>query len=561
MIENNDISNIPEATTAPHKRARFSVIWIIPIIAALVGIGIAVQRFLNEGPTITITFKVAEGIEAGKTFVKYKDVNIGQVTKVNLSEDYSQVVVTAKIAKNAKNLLVKDAKFWIMQPRISLSGVSGIGTLLSGNYIGLEVGKSTEKQRIFTGLDTPPIVANTEPGRQFLLKADNLGSLGFGSPLYYRQLSVGQVIGYDLAKDGKSVDIKVFVNAPYDKYVTTDTRFWQASGIDVSMGANGIVIRTQSLASVLAGGIAFETPPYSPSVKPAADNAVFTLFENQDAATAKRDMKDDPFMLVFDESIRGLTVGAPLTYLGIEVGEVKKIGLHYDPVAFTFKPYALVSYYEERFSSQLDNIDVAVRDYIRDHPKNNWGNDHPGTQKLIDKGLRAQLRLGNIVTGQLYIALDYFPRAPKVKIDWKKTPPRLPVMPSGLAEFQLKITNILHKIDKIPFDEIGKDTKKAIVTLDETLKEAKKVLGRIDAEIVPEAKTAIESLKRAVAAAERVLVNTDKTMIGPDAPVTQELREALQEITRAARALKVFAEYMDSHPEALITGKTQEKGK
>ena len=351
MIENNDIPNIPQATTAPHKRARFSVIWIIPIIAALVAIGIAVQRFLNEGPTITITFKVAEGIEAGKTFVKYKDVNIGQVTKVSLSEDYSHVVVTAKIAKNAKNLLVKDAKFWIMQPRISMSGISGMGTLLSGNYIGLETGKSTEKQREFKGLDTPPIIANTEPGRQFLLKADNLGSLGFGSPLYYRRLNVGQVIGYDLAKDGKSVDIKIFVNSPYDKYVTTDTRFWQASGIDVSMGANGLVIHTQSLASIIAGGIAFETPPYSQSVKPAADNTVFTLFDNQDAASAKRDMKDDPFMLVFDESIRGLTVGAPLTYLGIEVGEVKKIGLHYDPVAFTFKPYALVSYYEERFSS------------------------------------------------------------------------------------------------------------------------------------------------------------------------------------------------------------------
>ena len=180
---------------------------------------------------------------------------------------------------------------------------------------------------------------------------------------------------------------------------------------------------------------------------------------------------------------------------------------------------------------------------------------------MIDKGLRAQLRLGNIVTGQLYIALDYFPHAPKVKIDWKKNPPRLPVMPSGMAEFQIKIHKILNKIDKIPFDEIGKDAQKTIVTLDQTLKEAKKLLGRIDAEIVPEMKTAIESLKRAVAAAERALVNADKTLVGPDAPANQELREALQEITRAARALKVFLEYMDSHPEALITGKTQEKGK
>lgn len=555
MSNNNDISNIPEATTVPHKRARFSVIWIIPIIAALVAIGIAVQRFLNEGPTITITFKVAEGIEAGKTFVKYKDVNIGHVTGVNLSEDYSHVVVTAKIAKNAKNLLVKDTRFWIMQPRVTMSGVSGMNTLLSGNYIGLEAGKSTEKQKIFNGLDTPPIIASTEPGRQFVLKADNLGSLGFGSPIYYRRLNVGQVIGYDLAKNGKSVDIKVFVNAPYDKYVTTGTRFWQASGIDLSLGANGIVMHTQSLAALLAGGIAFETPLYSQAAVPAAENTAFPLFDDRETATAKHELQADPYVLVFNESVRGLSAGAPVTYLGLEIGEVKQVSFHYDTVAQTVKPKVLIVYYPERFLSRFDNRQII--DPTHDKPLRER---HGGLQHLIDKGLRAQLHLGNIVTGQLYIAFEYFPHAPKVKVDWKNDPPQLPVMPSGLAEFQMRVTNILDKIEKIPFDDIGKDTKKAIVTLDQTLKDAQKLLGRIDAEVVPEVKTAVENLKRAVAAAERVLVNADKTLIGPDAPANQELREALQEITRAARALKGFAEYMDSHPEALIRGKGQEKG-
>jgi len=554
MLENNEIPNIPQATAVPRKRGRFSVVWIIPIIAALVGIGIAVERILSEGPTITITFKVAEGIEAGKTFVKYKDVNIGQVTGVNLSEDYSQVVVTAKIAKNAKNLLVKDTKFWIMHPRITMSGISGMSTLLSGNYIGIEAGKATEKRKDFVGLDTPPIIASTEPGRQFVLKAENLGSLGYGSPIYYRRLNVGQVIAYDLAKDGRRVDIKIFINAPYDRYVTAGTRFWQASGIDISMGAKGLTIHTQSLASIIAGGIAFETPPYSQIGEPAAENTVFALFENQEEATTKHEMRDDPFILVFDESIRGLSAGAPLTYLGLEVGEVKKIGLHYDPVAYTFKPYALVSYYEERFFSQLDDKAMA----LRDHPAKNW-EDNENVQRLIDKGLRAQLRLGNIVTGQLYIALDYFPHAPKIKVDFTKKPPRLPVMPSGMAEFQLKVTGILDKIDRIPFDEIGKDTKKAIASLDQILKEAKLILGRIDVEIVPEMKATLLKLKRAVDAAERVLANTDKTLVGPDAPATQELREAMQEVAGAARSVRVFVEYLEKHPEALISGKSQER--
>jgi len=554
MSENNDISNIPQATTVPHKRARFSVIWIIPVIVALVGIGIAVQRFMNEGPTITITFKVAEGIEVGKTFVKYKDVNIGQVTKVSLSEDYSHVVVTAKIAKNSEKLLAKDTKFWIMQPRITLSGVSGMNTLLSGNYIGLEVGKSTERQREFKGLDTPPIIASTEPGRQFLMKADNLGSLGFGSPVYYRRLNVGQVVGYDLAKDGKSVDIKVFVNAPYDKNVTKGTRFWQASGIDIAMGANGLTVHTQSLASLLAGGIAFETPLFSKTVEQAAENTVFLLFDNREMATTNQDMEADPYVLIFHESLRGLSVGAPVTYLGLDIGEVKQVGFHYDPVARTLKPRVLIVYYRDLFISRADN-----RQLLKRNRPTTLQERHGNMQHLIDQGLRAQLRLGNLVTGQLYIAFDYFPRAPKVEVDWGSDPPQLPVMPSGLAEFQLKVTNILDKIEKIPFDDIGKDAKKAIATLDETLKDAKKILGRIDTEIVPEAKTTLENLKRAVAAAERALVNADKTLVGPDAPANQELREALQEISSAARALKVFVEYMDSHPEAFIRGKTQEK--
>ncbi len=554
MTDGNETANIPQATVMPRKRPRFSAVWIIPIVAALVGIGIAVERIMSEGPTITITFKVAEGIEASKTFVKYKDVNIGQVTSVSLSEDYSHVVVKAKIAKSAKNLLVQDAKFWIMQPRVTLSGVYGMSTLITGNYIGIEAGKSKEPRRDFVGLDTPPIIVSSEPGRQFRLKADNLGSLGYGSPVYYRRISVGQVVGYDLAKDGKTVDIKIFINAPYDRFVLTGTRFWQASGIDFTIGAKGLAIHTQSLASVLAGGIAFETPPYSQSGPPAEENTVFTLFENQEAATVKQQMRDDPFILVFNESIRGLSVGAPLTYLGLEVGEVKKIGLHYDPEEYSFKPYALVSYYDERFFSQLDNKKTA----LRDHPARTWA-DAKNTQRLIDKGLRAQLRLGNIVTGQLYIALDYFPNAPKFTVDFSKTPPRLPVMPSGMAEFQMKVTSILNKIDKIPFDEIGRDTKQAVATLEQTLKEAKKLLGHLDDEIVPEMKTTLQKLKRAVEAAERILRNTDKTLIGPDAPATQELREALQEVSSAARSVRVLVEYLEKHPEAVISGKSQER--
>ena len=196
MAEESDLEKLPQATVVPGKRVRISVVWAIPILAAVVAIGIAVQRILSEGPTITIVFKSAEGVEAGKTFVKYKDVNIGQVTAVQLSEDYSQVEVKAKIAKSTAGLMVEDARFWVVKPRIALSGISGLGTLLSGNYIGFEAGKSDQRRRSFTGLDVPPIVTEGVPGRQFMLRADTLGSLGIGSPIYYRRLPAGQVVDF-----------------------------------------------------------------------------------------------------------------------------------------------------------------------------------------------------------------------------------------------------------------------------------------------------------------------------------------------------------------------------
>ena len=331
MAESTDRDDIPQATVVPKRRQRISIVWIVPILAAVVAIGIAIQRILSEGPTITIVFKAAQGVEAGKTFIKYKDVNIGQVTAVKLSSDHAKVEVTAKIDKSAEGLMVADAKFWVVEPRVTLSGVSGLGTLLSGNFIGFEVGKSDKQQRRFTGLEVPPIITSGQPGRQFVLKAKDLGSLGIGSPIYYRRLQVGQVIAYDLSSDGAAMDIKIFVNAPYDKFVNPSTRFWNASGINVSVGAGGVDVRTQSLVAVLAGGLAFDTPPSAPRAEPAAANAVFTLYSDQSTAMKQPDSISVRYVLYFNESMRGLSVGAPVTVLGLPAGEVTDVGIEIEP--------------------------------------------------------------------------------------------------------------------------------------------------------------------------------------------------------------------------------------
>jgi paraquat-inducible protein B len=339
MPEPIDRDDLPQATVVRPRRTRISVVWIIPILAAVVALGIAIQHVLTEGPTITVVLKDAEGIEAGKTFVKYKDVNIGQVTAVRLTDGYRKVEVTAKISKSAAGLMVEDAKFWVVEPRITLSGVSGLSTLLSGNYIGLQPGKSDKSQRNFIALEGPPFIAE-QPGRLFVLKAKDLGSLGIGAPIYYRRLTAGQVVKYDLAADGKGVTITVYVNAPYDKYVTSETRFWNASGIDVSVGATGLEVRTEGLVALLAGGLAFDTPAFLDATEPAAANAVFTLHD--DRATAMKQPEGDGrnYVLYFNETVRGLSVGAPVLLFGLPAGEVTEVGLALDPVTMALRPRA-----------------------------------------------------------------------------------------------------------------------------------------------------------------------------------------------------------------------------
>ena len=573
MPEPTDLDGLPQATVVRPRRTRPSVVWIIPILAAVVALGIAIQRIVTEGPTITVVFKTAEGIEAGKTFVKYKDVNIGQVTAVQLTDGYGKVEVTAKINKSAAGLMVEDAKFWVVEPRVTLSGISGLGTLLSGNYIGLQPGKSNKSQRRFAALDVPPFVAD-QPGRQFVLKANDLGSLGSGAPVYYRRLPAGQVVAYDLAADGKGVTITVYVNAPYDKYVTPETRFWNASGIDVSVGAAGLEVRTEGLVALLAGGLAFDAPSFLPPTEPAPANTVFTLYSDRATAMKQPEADGRRYVLYFNETIRGLSVGAPVLLFGLPAGEVTEVGLDLDPATMAIRPRAQITFFPQRLIARLSPEQQAAGkalagasagarlDFLR--------------RAVEERGLRAQLRSGNLLTGQLFVAFDRFPDSPKPKIDWTRDPVELPVAPSTVTDLEAKLTGLLAKLDNLPFEAIGDELKKDLAALGQTLDGANKLLRDVDTGLMPgltttvenanrlvgnvdaDLKTTLEELRRAIASADQVLKSTDATLVGANAPAQQEIRDALQEIVRAARSVRVLADYLERHPESLIRGKTGE---
>jgi paraquat-inducible protein B len=549
MANKNEVNDLPQATIARPKRLRISVVWIIPILAAVVAIGIAIQRVRNEGPTITIVFKGASGIEAGKTFIKYKDVTIGLVKTVQLSDDYAKVVVTAQIAKHAAGLIVEDAKFWVVEPRISLSGVSGLSTLLSGQYLGFQTGKSLKRARLFTALDTAPVITD-QPGLQLRLTAKTLGSLGIGAPIYYRSLPVGQVEAYTLAADGQSIEATMFINAPYDKYVTSATRFWNASGIEVAAGAGGVEIRTESMVAVLVGGLAFDVPDFLPPGAPVAANTKFALYQSRTTAITQPDAVERHFVLYFSESLRGLSVGAPVTLFGLTVGRVAEVGLTYDSATLTLRPRVLVTFYPDRVGARLSVKDQATAggNPVDMSPE---ARARMLRHLVVDKGLRAKLETGSLLTGELYVAFDYVPNAPKSTIDWSRDPLELPVDSGGLASIEAKLNSILTKVDNMPLGAMGANVSNALATLNQTLKQADALISHVDSQLVPQGTKTMEALHRTIA-------DADRSLLGKDAPASQDLHDMMQELTSTARAVRVFVEYLDQHPSILIRGKKEE---
>ena len=300
------------------------MVWVIPIVAAAAGVWIAVTKIMDKGPEITIVFSSADGLEANKTKINYNGLEVGTLTSIKLMDDHKHVIATAAMSPKSEEFLVKDTKFWVVKPRMSGLNITGLGTLISGNYIGVQLGQSKESERHFIALESPPLTGDV-PGKIFTLKTTELGSLGEGTPIYFRQIQAGQVVSYELDKAGQLLNVEIFVQSPYDQYVSPDTRFWQASGVDVSLTAAGLHVQTESVLSMLAGGIAFETPVADSPPPPADAGTEFTLFGNRNEAFQPPPYDPHSFRLVFKQSVRGLSVGAPVEIGGVQIGSVTGI--------------------------------------------------------------------------------------------------------------------------------------------------------------------------------------------------------------------------------------------
>jgi paraquat-inducible protein B len=550
--EQKDNGALPEVEV--HTKRHISPIWLIPLVALGVGIWLAYTALIARGPAITITFKQAAGLAAGKTQVRYKDVEIGKVEQIRLSPDLSHVTVTARLDRSVEAYLTDSARFWIVRARVMAGEVSGLDTLFSGVYIGLEPGQPGPAKRDFTGLERPPVVSIDTPGRRFRLLADRLGSLDIGSPVYYRQIKVGQVVSYEMRPGGEAVEILTFIEAPYDQLVRLNTRFWNTSGLDVRIDTEGVSVDTESVLSLLLGGISFETPTNLIPGRPALATDLFRLYKNK-AET------DDPvyaykeyFVLYFNENIRGLKVGAPVEFSGIKVGEVVDIRLELDEKDLEFRIPVLIAVEPERV--QINGDAALERDAI--------------IRTLVAKGLRAQVRTGMLLTGQQYVNLDMYPDLPPVTLARRGRYAELPTVPTPIEEITASAQKLLNTFNNFPLETIGGDLQATIAQLKtltgdprigETLTALKRGMGQLERfagglnrELGPRLVSAVSRLEAAIDETGRLLEGADG-VVDPEGPLMYQLTRTLKEVTRAARAVETMADTIERQPNALIFGK------
>ena len=547
---------LPENLPQPkvRRKSNLDLVWLIPIVAALIAAALAVKAITEKGPTITISFVSAEGLEAGKTRIKYKDVDVGKVRSIQLSEDLTHVTVIAEMVPEISSFLTDTTRFWVVRARVTASQISGLGTLFSGVYIGMDPGKQGTSARDFKGLESPPLVTLDMPGRHFNLRADRLGSLDVGSPVFSRQIKVGQVVNYQMNADGTAVDVQIFIEAPHDQRITKQTRFWNASGFDLRLDTKGIQIRTESMIALFSGGIAFETPANLITTASPATDDVFKLYSSYDQIDEPTYTRKLYFVAHFEDTVRGLNVGAPVEFRGIKVGTVTDLKLEFDPVTLSFQVPVLLAIEPERLAL-LGQEKVA---------------EHGLVEKLIEKGLRAQLRTGSLLTGQLYVNLSFFPDAPPPARIHESAYAELPTVSAPVEEIADSLANILNRFEKFPIEVIGRDLETtvarvrallgsddlqvAVTSLSRSLANLETFSGQLNHTAAPQLSAVLEEARNAFSQARKALAATD-ALLSSDAPLSYELQQTLKELAKAARSVGALADFLERHPDALIYGK------
>lgn len=518
----NDFIDPDASEVTINKKYELSLVWFLPLIALLVSGWLIAKSYNEKGPVITISFPTAEGLEVDKTKIKYLNVEIGKVTAISISDDLKTILVTAQMNSTAASYLNENTSFWVVRPQVGLGGISGLGTLLSGPYIAIRPGDGSREDH-FTGLTTAPLLKHNAEGTHFILETNNLGSMKPGTPINFHGITVGEVLSHTLSEEANAIRLTVFINKPYDQFIRKNTRFWIDSGVDLSASADGFKVRTGPLISLLSGGIAFRASAEDTIENIQPENSIFQLYDTYDLSTQVVYENTLKYVMYFNGSVRGLTVGAPVQLRGIPIGKVTEINLELDKKTAEIHIPVIVELEPDRIKEVNNQHNVSDKDIM---------------EQLIKKGLRAQLQTGSLLTGQLLVDLDFHPKSQIVLSDNKSVYPEFPTTASSLDQFTHSANIIMDKIAKLPLEDLTVEANKTLQSLQGTSKAATTMLGSAD---------------KTMNSAHHVL-----STLEPGSSTHYELEQLLQELTQAASSVKQLTDYLEQNPDALIRGKKEE---
>ncbi len=536
-----ETSPSPPAATPEYRAAqRWNIVWVVPILALIIGGWMIYRNLSSRGPVAQIVFDTADGLAAGKTEVKCRSVRVGFVKEVKLASDLKSVLINVELDPDYESLLRRGTRFWVVRPRVSTTDVSGLGTLLKGEYVELDPGpQNGDRSSNFVGLEKPPATNRDVPGRRLVLTAEQAGSLVAGSPIYYRGFEVGRIESRILDVEYKRVTYDAFIREEYSGLVKQNTRFWNTSGIDISAGSDGFKLRTPSFQAMFSGGATFDVPEGTAPGDSVADGKIFTLFEDEDAATGSTFNPTLKFVLLFDQSVRGLAKRAPVEFRGIPIGRVADISFDYLAAAEDSRIPVLVE-----IDPSLLRPDAAEKivkpngDFLKD---------------LVSRGLRASLKTGSFLTGSLFVDLDYYKDALPAEMGKVGEYPTLPTVSGGLAQLTAVLDKLSLAADTV-MKKIGTAADEASTTMADsrqTLKEIEQTAAALRKTLDSPEFTKIPADLRVTLAALEKSVNS----VGPDGAVQGDLLRTLDELRASLRAMKSLMTTIDDKPNSLLLGR------
>lgn len=528
---NEPLKTAPDEQTsnAVLRRPRFQLVWLIPIMAAVIAGYLGYRTLMERGPLLILTFENASGLQVGQTQLKYKAVALGTVEAIDLAANNGHVVVKVRMNNIGRRFLTSNARFWVVSPRMSFSDISSFETIVSGAYITVDPGKpGGHFEDHFVGLEIPPGVRSDEPGHTYTLMASTLGAISSGSPVFYRGIVVGEVLGYDIGNGLGPIKISVFIRAPFDNLVRPDSRFWNSSGVSLGIKGGVLQLQVESLQALAMGGITFGLPYEARDETPSPDNANFHLYSSQQQAEAAEYKNQIQIVTYADGDVSGLTPGAPVTALGTEIGDVTGVDLQLDTKTGKMRVKISMQLQPERV---LNGDDRSAQSKIL-----------AAFQRFVDNGLRAEINTANYVTGQKEISLVMEPKQPPVRVIMQDGVVVLPFKGSSLTTTLANAADITSKIDQIPFQQIGQN-------LNKLLESANGTLGG------PQTTNLIHQLANTLSSANTTLQTLNQGF-GQDSDLQRNLRQILSQTNASLQSLQALTIYLNQHPQSLLFGRT-----